>query len=193
MDSAPIFTALFTLSSSISRSLQSLEVPRFTLILVRSMEPIPFGSRQQWFLLAGIATRPSATKAISSFTSNCSFSATFFISFVTMPFLAASICVVYSISSSSLQVLYKYINIRLPKRLPDGRKKVRPIRNGPCIHHMNLLSISSRNISLRWHYPNQVRSVEVRLLPLSLHYKLPVVSQHITAYWYVSSFFWEPP
>ena len=45
MASAPIFTALLTLSSSILRSTQSLEVPRFTLILVRSIEPIPLGSR----------------------------------------------------------------------------------------------------------------------------------------------------
>ena len=41
--SAPMSTALFTFSISMSRSVQSLEVPRFTLILVRKRLPIPFG------------------------------------------------------------------------------------------------------------------------------------------------------
>jgi len=44
MDSAPIFTALFTFSTSTSMSLQSLEIPRFTLIFVFNMEPMPLGS-----------------------------------------------------------------------------------------------------------------------------------------------------
>ena len=94
MDSTPIRTASFTLCSSIFRSLQSLDVPRLTLIFVFSMEPIPFGSRHPCFLLAGMATFPSATSLISSVGSNCSFAATFPSSFVRIPFLAASICVV---------------------------------------------------------------------------------------------------
>ena len=43
MASAPMSTAVLHLLSSFSRSLQSLEVPRFTLIFVFSMEPMPFG------------------------------------------------------------------------------------------------------------------------------------------------------
>ena len=100
MDSAPIFTASFTFASSMSRSLQSLEVPRFTLIFVFSMDPMPLGSRHLWFLLAGMAAFPWATSSLSFSGSNCSFSATFFSSSVRIPFLAASICVVYSIVSS---------------------------------------------------------------------------------------------
>ena len=100
MDSAPIFTASLTFSSSISRSLQSRDVPKFTLIFVFSIEPMPLGTRHLWFLLAGMATFPWATSSLSFSGSNCSFSATFFSSSVRIPFLAASICVVYSIISS---------------------------------------------------------------------------------------------
>ena len=94
MDSAPILTASFTFCNSISKSLQSLEVPRFTLIFVLSLDPIPFGSRQVCSRLAGMTAFPSATSRISSAGSNSSLSATLFSSSVRIPFLAASICVV---------------------------------------------------------------------------------------------------
>jgi len=61
IDSAPMATARFTFSTSVSRSMQSLEVPRFTLIFVFSMEPMPLGSRALWTRLQGMAARPSAT------------------------------------------------------------------------------------------------------------------------------------
>ena len=96
IDSAPILTALFTFSISISMSFQSLEIPRFTLILVLSIEPIAFGSIEVWSLLQGMITWPFAIYSINSLTSMFSFFAAISISFVIMPFLAASICVVYS-------------------------------------------------------------------------------------------------
>jgi len=125
MDSAPNSTASFTFKSSMFKSLQSLEVPRFTLILVFSMEPMPFGFRHVWFLLAGMAIFPSAINFISSFSSNCSFSATSFISFVRIPFLAASICVVY-VLCAVLVILYPPMNLR--KKLASG---LLPLQRSP--------------------------------------------------------------
>ena len=94
MDSAPIFTASWTFSSSISTSFQSLEVPRLTLILVFSMEPMALGSMEVWRRLQGMMAFPWAISSISSPGSICSLPAAISISFVRMPFLAASICVV---------------------------------------------------------------------------------------------------
>ena len=94
IDSAPISTAFFTFSTSTSKSLQSREVPRFTLIFVFNMDPMPLGSMQVWFLLQGIAICPLATYARTSSGVIRSFFATSSISFEIMPCLAASICVV---------------------------------------------------------------------------------------------------
>ena len=88
--------------------MQSLETPRFTLILVRSILPTPSGSRQVCFLLAQIATFPQATSSIRALGSMFSFSATRAICGVRIPFLAASICVVYAIVFfSSIRILLK--------------------------------------------------------------------------------------
>ena len=97
MDSAPIFTASLTFSSSISISFQSLEVPRFTLIFVFSIEPMALGTILVCSLLQGIIAFPSAIRALSFSGAICSFFAAASISFVMIPFLAASICVVYSL------------------------------------------------------------------------------------------------
>ena len=97
MDSAPILTASCTFSSSISTSFQSRDVPRFTLILVFSIEPMALGSMQVCSRLQGMIAFPSAIKAISSLGSICSFWAAISISFVRIPLRAASICVVYSL------------------------------------------------------------------------------------------------
>ena len=94
MDSAPIFTALFTFSISTSMSLQSLEIPKLTLILVFNIEPIPLGSIEVWFLLHGIIACPFAICSRNTSTSIDSFAATISISGVIIPCLAASICVV---------------------------------------------------------------------------------------------------
>ena len=91
--SAPISTALWTLLSSMSGSVQSREVPRLTLIFVLSMEPMPLGLMQVCFLLQGMIACPDATRGSSFSTSIPSFSATARSSSVTIPFLAASICV----------------------------------------------------------------------------------------------------
>jgi len=63
--SAPISTAECTFCISTSRSLQSLDTPRLTLILVFNIEPIPFGTIPLWFLLHGMITFPSATNVHS--------------------------------------------------------------------------------------------------------------------------------
>ena len=71
----------------------SLEVPRFTFILVVSADPTPFGDIHLWSLLHGMITFPSAISCMSLSSEICSFDATVFISLVNMPFLADSICV----------------------------------------------------------------------------------------------------
>ena len=53
------------------------------------------------FLFAGIITCPFAISSLNSSTEIFSLAATFFISSVIIPFLAASICVVYSTTNSS--------------------------------------------------------------------------------------------
>ena len=65
-----------------------------TLILVRSMEPMPSGFRHLWCLLAGMATLPSATHWRISSVVRYSFLATISICGVMMPLRAASIWVV---------------------------------------------------------------------------------------------------
>ena len=92
--SAFMSMAFWTFGSSSSWLLCSGETPRLTLIFVRQSWPTASGDRLVWTLLAGMATFPLATRAMSFSTGMCSFSATIFICGVTMPLRAASICVV---------------------------------------------------------------------------------------------------
>ena len=95
--SAPKSTALFTFSISASKSMLSLEVPRFTLILVVRLLPTPLGTMDLCTLLHGMMIWPFAIRSINFSGAILSFFATASISGVKMPFLAASICVAYSI------------------------------------------------------------------------------------------------
>lgn len=101
MDSAPIFTALFTFSSPCPISAVSGNTKIYVdLCLQHGADPV--GMDTGMILLQGIQICPFATYSLTSSASICSYSATACISFVIMPCLAASICVVYTILFSSL-------------------------------------------------------------------------------------------
>ena len=86
-------TALLTFANSISMSVMSREVPRFTFIFVLSAAPTALGDMLLCSLLHGIIARPSAIWRMSSAGAIPSLAAAASISFVITEFLAASICV----------------------------------------------------------------------------------------------------
>ena len=84
--------AVRTFSISFSKSQQSREMPKFTLIFVFKPRPIPSGLRLVCRLLAGMTIVPSAMRCRSNSTSISSFAATISISEVMIPLRAASGC-----------------------------------------------------------------------------------------------------
>ena len=101
--SAPRSTAVFSLSSSLSTSEVTAELPMLALILHLALMPMPIGSSPsgRWAVLAGITIRPRATSARTSSGSRFSRRATYSISAVIIPRRACSICVMVRATSSA--------------------------------------------------------------------------------------------
>ena len=72
------------------------------MIFVVNIRPTPTGWQFAWWMLSGITASPVATAARTASASSPSSAATIFIASVTMPFRAASNCVICLLLVASL-------------------------------------------------------------------------------------------
>ena len=100
--SAPYLREVSSFSNSFFGQLEVCELPMLELIFVRSARPMPIGFRLVWFTFAGITMVPAATPSRMNSGARYSEAATAAASGVTMPRLAASICVISAFMLDSL-------------------------------------------------------------------------------------------